>query len=154
MAIWQSSKKEIDMQYSDELIKQELTRYNTSNTPGPVEDSEIERWKETFVDLDNEKMIAALEYIHGRSWYWNKLMASIDMPSFSTVDEVITQIEPIKVFHPEFEIGIQIAMRMLGKPIEEKIEESESEDTKIKYSENQEPIDVKPIKKGKPKKKI
>jgi hypothetical protein len=139
----------MDMQYSDELIKQELKRYAITNSPDISED-EIARWKETFVDLDNEKIQSALEYIHGRSWYWRKLMQSADMPANSKVDEVMTQIEALKVLHSEFEIGIQIAMRLLGKPIEgSKIQRLK--DSNIEYSENNEPIELKPKRKSKKK---
>ncbi len=132
------------MQYSDELIQQELKRYSISNTPDISED-EIARWKETFVALANEKIQESLEYIHGRSWYWRKLMQSADMPANSKVDEVMTQIEELRVFHPEFEIGIQVAMRRFGKPIMDSV----VEEIKIEYSEKYEPLE--PIKT--PKKK-
>jgi len=107
------------MQYSDELIKQELTRYNTSNQPGKVSDDEVVRWKETFVNLDGRDVRVYFAYIHGRSWYWRKLMQSADNPANTTVDEAVEQFEAFKRLHPEVEIGIQVAMRQMGKPIEE-----------------------------------
>lgn len=132
------------MQYSDELIKQELTRYNTSNQPGDVSDDEVQRWKATFINLDNERIEEAFNYIHGRSWYWRKLMQSIDMPSNSKVEDVLN----IAVPYPEFEIGIQVAMRQMGKPIEDKIEILEdSKIEEIKESESEKPK-IKKVKKA------
>jgi len=103
--------------YSDEIIRQELIRYSV--TDSPVSDNELARWKASFVNINSDNFSEILAYAHGRSYFWSRLTQSIDMPEESTVDEVMTQIEALRVFQPQFEIGIQIAMRMLGKPIEE-----------------------------------
>lgn len=133
------------MQYSDELIQQELNRYSITNSLD-ISENEI-KWKDTFVSLDNEKVKKALEYVKGRSWYWNRLMQSIEMSQTSTVDEVMKQIETLRILPPEFEIGIQVAMRMLGNPIKDpkKIE-------KVKEIENKKIEATKSVEQSKPNK--
>ncbi len=100
--------------YSDEIIKQELKRYAVTNSPD-VSDDEVARWKETFVNLDYEKNETALKYLFGRSWFWGKLMQSLSLPENCEWQKVPSY----KLDTLEFEIGIQVAMRMLGKPIQE-----------------------------------
>lgn len=100
--------------YSEEVIKQELKRYDVTNSPD-VSDDEVARWKESFVNLYDKTVEYALEYLYGRSWFWGKLMQSIGMLRDTKPEDVLAS----RVNTPEFEIGIQVAMRMLGKPIEE-----------------------------------
>ena len=127
------------MQYSDELIKQELERYRIDQQP--VDDAEVAGCKDGFVNLDEGEIWEALEYISGRSWYWHRLMFSADIFPDATVDEVMAPIDAIRIFHPEFEIGIQIAMRQLGKPIRDS-SILRLEDSKIRIEP--EPVKTKP----------
>lgn len=98
--------------FSDELICLEIQRYRP--TPEPVTELEVEECKSSFVNLTEEQARVALEYLKGRSYYWSRLMYCLDMHDDTKPDELdVSRL----LGNPNFEIGIMVAMRQLGKPI-------------------------------------
>jgi len=93
------------MQYSDELIKQELERYKTDDKP--VSDDEVKLIKE---GIENNAVTVneLLRFVYGRSWYWSRLMESIGLPAKTIPDEL--DIDHIVSTNPQFEIGFNIAI--------------------------------------------
>jgi hypothetical protein len=96
------------MSYTNELIKQELERYNASDIP--VNDEEIKFFKENVPEGTIETFRDMLVYVHGRSWYWSRLMGSMglsDTMKPENIDVEYLMQEPI------FIVGLHVAMYRL-----------------------------------------
>jgi hypothetical protein len=126
--------------FSDELIRLEIERYRP--TQEVLTEQDVADFKDSVVDITEERARMALEYLKGRSWFWRKLMACLDMPEDTTPDELnVVQL----LGNPNFEIGVLVAMRQLGKPVmDTKI--GRLEDSKIRIEPEQ-------VKTTKPKQK-
>jgi hypothetical protein len=104
------------MSYTDELIKQALERYNASDIP--VNDEEIKFFIENVPEATNEIFKDMLVYVHGRSWYWSRLMGSVGLPETMKPENV--DIEYL-MQQPAFVVGLHVAMfKLCGFKIEVK----------------------------------
>ena len=102
------------MSYTDELIRQELERYWVSLEP--ITEKDIEDFRANMINLTEDKARIALKYIFGRSWYWFRLMRSLDLPVITRPEKLNI---PVLLNYSVFEIGILVTMRQLGNPITE-----------------------------------
>jgi hypothetical protein len=102
------------MSYTNELIKQELERYNASDIP--VNDEEVKFFKEHIPSDSIETFRDMLVYVHGRSWYWSRLMSSLDLSDFATPENIDVE---YLMQEPLFVVGLHIAMfRLCGFRVE------------------------------------
>jgi hypothetical protein len=104
------------MLYTNELIRQELERYNANDTP--ISDDEVTFFKDHVSSDSIETIKDMLIYIHGRSWYWSRLMNSVGFPESMTPENLDNTIEGL-MQRPHFVVGLHVAIyRLCGFKIE------------------------------------
>lgn len=125
------------MSYTDELIRQELERYKTDDIP--INDDEVGFFKKHVQPDTIETFKEMLIYVHGRSWYWSRLMKSVNFLETMTPENIDSIIEELR-HKPLFALSLHVAMYKLCG-------------FKIEVKEEIPVLDTKPVNKSKHKKK-